>query len=81
MRRWNRIAGIIAAAGLCWMTAGCSSQTGGDARSLPYKESFVQAQTETEVVKPTQPDPSEIEPFPDGRRRLRQSPLREGSGL
>ncbi|MCC8027042.1 MAG: metallophosphoesterase [Clostridium sp.] len=81
MRRWNRIAGIIAAAGLCWMTAGCSSQTGGDARSLPYKESFVQAQTETEVVKPTQPDPSEIEPFPDGEKEVKAEPLKGGKRI
>lgn len=81
MRRWNRIAGIIAAAGLCWMMAGCSAQTGGDTQPLPSKEPASQVQTETEIVKPTAPDPEQIEPFPGGEKEVKEEPLKGGKRI
>lgn len=81
MRNWKKITGIIGAVGLCWIMAGCSIQTGGDAYQQPSGESVSQAQTETEMVKPTQPDPDEIEPFPGGEREVKEEPLIGGKRI
>ncbi len=60
-KRW--IAGILAA-GFCLQTAGCGllGDKGEDAAVLP--SATEQQTTQAETAKPTEPQPEEIEPFP-----------------
>lgn len=80
MIRWNRSVGAILAAVWCWMMAGCSVQTGGESQCLSFKEPVTETLTEPETLKPTQPAPSEIEPF-SGGKKVKAEPLEGGKRI
>ena len=77
-RKW--IAGIVTAA-LMVMAAGCSSQTAVE-ESVQTSAGRTEApSTEAEVVKPTAPSPSEIEPFPGAEKETKAEPLKGGKRI
>lgn len=76
-KRW--IAGIVAAVSIC--AAGCSRQTAVEESVRPSVSQTEQASSEAEVQKPTHPQPSEIEPFPDSGKETEAEPLKGGKRI
>lgn len=70
-------AAAIAAAGV----AGCSRQTAVEESVRPSASRTSEPVTEPEVVKPTAPLPSEIEPFPGGEKETKAEPLKGGKRI
>lgn len=89
MSRTARMTGIMTAVCLTAALAGCSLGTlrDGSARTEEQQtQSQTQRQTretpgETEVVKPTHPEPSEIQPFPNGEKETKAEPLKGGKRI
>lgn len=80
--KWT--AGILAAT-LCLGAAGCGIQTGTEGQKRPEAGSQgSQAGTkpaEQETVKPTSPQPQEIEPFPDNEKEVAAERLKGGKRI
>ena len=80
--KWT--AGILAAT-LCLGAAGCGIQTGTEGQRRPEAGSQgSQAGTklaEQETVKPTSPQPQEIEPFPDNEKEVAAERLKGGKRI
>lgn len=84
MRKMRGIRRIMAAAGLCVAISGCSAQTGGEADTAPsttLTQETTAKQTDKETEKPTHPQPSEIQPFPDKEEETRAEPLKGGQRI
>ena len=61
----TRITGIMTAVFMAGVMAGCSVQTGNQAAPTAEKQQTKETVQETELQKPTHPEPSQIQPFPD----------------
>lgn len=76
INRW--IAGIIIAAGICAAAGGCSRQAAVEESVRPSPSHERETPEETQIQKPTHPQPSEIEPFPDIEKETEAEPLKGG---
>ena len=77
-RKW--IAWIVTAV-LMGMAAGCSSRPAVEESVQTSAERTEAPSTEAEIVKPTAPSPSEIEPFPGAEKETKAEPLEGGKRI
>ena len=77
-RKW--IAGIVTAV-LMGMAAGCSSRPAVEESVQTSAERTEAPSAEEQIVKPTAPSPSEIEPFPGAEKETKAEPLEGGKRI
>lgn len=79
MRSKTWIVGMTAVISLC--AAGCSRQAAVEESLSPTVIQTEKGTSETEIEKPTHPQPSEIEPFPDSEKETKAEPLKGGKRI
>ena len=77
----TRITGIMTAVFMAGVMAGCSVQTGNQAAPTAEKQQTKETVQETELQKPTHPEPSQIQPFPDVEKETKAEPLIGGKRI